>query len=148
MWYHPKYYEELRKKRKELERQAASNKHEEASSDKQQASSDKQQATEQQATSGVRFMKPGPWPTATSTKHQATSNKLRQIVARQNVALTDKPESGFKQQATSCRLQAIQKIFDVGKSLKLWFMLQASGYKVPDLCTFIKFWNVKRGIQN
>jgi hypothetical protein len=34
MWYHPKYYEELRKKRKELERQASSNKHEEASSDK------------------------------------------------------------------------------------------------------------------
>jgi hypothetical protein len=45
MWYHPKYYEELRKK---LERQATSNKHEEASSDKHQASSDKQQATEQQ----------------------------------------------------------------------------------------------------
>jgi len=93
-------------------------------------------------------MKPGPWLTATSNKHQATSNKLRQIVARQNVALTDKPESGFKRQASSFRLQAIQKIFDVGKSLKLWFMLQASGYKVPDLCTFIKFWNVKRGIKN
>jgi hypothetical protein len=65
-------------------------------------------------------MKPGPWPTATSNKHQATSNKLRQIVARQNVALTDKPESGFKRQAasyklqaTSYKLQAIQKFFDV-----------------------------------
>jgi hypothetical protein len=43
MWYHPKYYEELRKKRKELERQATSNKHEEATSDKHkhQATSNK-----------------------------------------------------------------------------------------------------------
>jgi hypothetical protein len=49
MWYHPKYYEELRKKRKELERQATSNKHEEATSDKHQASSIKQQASEQEA---------------------------------------------------------------------------------------------------
>ena len=93
-------------------------------------------------------MKPGPWPMVTSNKHQATSNKLRQIVARQNVALTDKPESGFKRQASSFRLQAIQKIFNVGKSLKLWFMLQAFGYKVPDLCAFIKFWNLEAGIQN
>ena len=51
-------------------------------------------------------MKPGPWLTATSNKHQATSNKLRQIVARQNVALTDKPESGFKRQASSVKRQA------------------------------------------
>jgi hypothetical protein len=49
MWYHPKYYEELRKKRKELESQASSNKREGESKDEHQASSDKQQATEQQA---------------------------------------------------------------------------------------------------
>jgi hypothetical protein len=47
MWHHPKYYEEMRKKRMELERQASSNKHEEASSDKPQASSIKRQAPEQ-----------------------------------------------------------------------------------------------------
>jgi hypothetical protein len=49
MWYHPKYYEELRKNcRKELERQATSDKHEEATSDKPQASSIKRQAPEQE----------------------------------------------------------------------------------------------------
>ena len=48
MWYHPKYYENLRKKRKELERQASSDKHEEATSDKPQASSIKRQAPEQE----------------------------------------------------------------------------------------------------
>jgi hypothetical protein len=48
MWHHPKYYEEMRKKRMELERQASSNKHEEASSDKHQASSIKRQAPEQE----------------------------------------------------------------------------------------------------
>jgi hypothetical protein len=57
MWHHPKYYEELRKKRKELERQAASNKQ-----DKHQASSDKRQASEQE---GLRSMKPGHWLMAT-----------------------------------------------------------------------------------
>ena len=47
MWHHPKYYEELRKKRKELEAsldpEATSNKPQ-ASSNKRQASSVKQQA--------------------------------------------------------------------------------------------------------
>jgi len=47
MWHHPKYYEELRKKRKELEAslnpEATSNKPQ-ASSTKRQASSVKQQA--------------------------------------------------------------------------------------------------------
>ena len=40
MWHHPKYYEELRKKRKELEDSLDP----EATSNKPQASSDKQQA--------------------------------------------------------------------------------------------------------
>jgi len=41
MWHHPKYYEELRKKRKELEDSLDP----EATSNKPQASSVKQQAT-------------------------------------------------------------------------------------------------------
>jgi hypothetical protein len=53
MWHHPKYYEELRKKRKELEAsldpesedQAPSTKHQAASSDKHQATSIKRQAS-------------------------------------------------------------------------------------------------------
>ena len=53
MWHHPKYYEELRKKRKKLEAslnpesedQASSTKQPQASSDKHQASSDKHQAS-------------------------------------------------------------------------------------------------------
>jgi U3 small nucleolar RNA-associated protein 14 len=53
MWHHPKYYEELRKKRKELEAsldpesedQAPSTKHQAASSLKRQASSHKHQAS-------------------------------------------------------------------------------------------------------
>ena len=49
MWYHPKYYEEMKRKRKELERQASSTKQEGESKDEHQASSDKQQASEQQA---------------------------------------------------------------------------------------------------
>jgi hypothetical protein len=71
MWYHPKYYEELRKKRKELERQATSNKHEEASSDKHKRSSDKQQAPEQQ---GMKIHEA--WALANGYKHQATCDKL------------------------------------------------------------------------
>ena len=49
MWHHPKYYEEMKRKRKELERQASSDKQKGESKDEHQASSDKQQATEQQA---------------------------------------------------------------------------------------------------
>jgi hypothetical protein len=48
MWHHPKYYEEMRKKRKELERQATSNKQKGESKDEHQASSDKRQASEQE----------------------------------------------------------------------------------------------------
>jgi hypothetical protein len=69
MWYHPKYYEELRKKRKELERQAASNKHEEASSDKQQATSNKR-------LSNKRIKIHEAWALANGYKHQATCDKL------------------------------------------------------------------------
>jgi len=43
MWHHPKYYEELRKKRKELE----SSQDPEATSNKPQASSTKQQAIDE-----------------------------------------------------------------------------------------------------
>jgi hypothetical protein len=71
MWYHPKYYEELRKKRKELERQAASNKHEEASSDKQQASS-----TSNKRLSNKRIKIHEAWALANGYKHQATCDKL------------------------------------------------------------------------
>jgi hypothetical protein len=62
MWHHPKYYEELRKKRKELE----------ASLDPEsedQASSTKQQAVKPQATS-IK-------PQASSVKHQATINNFQ-----------------------------------------------------------------------
>jgi hypothetical protein len=53
MWHHPKYYEELRKKRKELEAsldpesedQASSTKQRQATSHKPQASSHKHQAS-------------------------------------------------------------------------------------------------------
>jgi hypothetical protein len=45
MWHHPKYYEELRKKRKELEASLDPESEDQASSTKQQASSDKHQAT-------------------------------------------------------------------------------------------------------
>jgi hypothetical protein len=69
MWYHPKYYEELRKKRKELERQAASNKHEEASSDKRQATSNKR-------LSNKRIKIHEAWALANGYKHQATCDKL------------------------------------------------------------------------
>jgi hypothetical protein len=48
MWHHPKYYEEMKRKRKELERQATSNK-QEGDKNEQQASSDKRQASEQEA---------------------------------------------------------------------------------------------------
>jgi hypothetical protein len=71
MWYHPKYYEELRKKRKELERQAASNKHEEATSDKQQA-----QATSNKRLSNKRIKIHEAWALANGYKHQATCDKL------------------------------------------------------------------------
>ena len=55
MWHHPKYYEELRKKRKKLEASLNPESEDQASSTKQpQASSDKHQAT--------------------SVKHQASSN--------------------------------------------------------------------------
>jgi hypothetical protein len=74
MWHHPKYYEEMRKKRMELERQASSNKHEEASSDKHQASSDKQQASEQQTAIKIHEA----WALANGYKHQATCDKLTQ----------------------------------------------------------------------
>ena len=49
MWHHPKYYEEMRKKRMELERQASSNKQKGENKDEHQASSDKQQGSPQQA---------------------------------------------------------------------------------------------------
>jgi hypothetical protein len=47
MWHHPKYYEELRKKRKELEASLDPESEDQAPSTKQQpqASSDKHQAT-------------------------------------------------------------------------------------------------------
>jgi len=45
MWHHPKYYEEMKRKRKELERQASSNKREGESKDEHRASSVKRQAT-------------------------------------------------------------------------------------------------------
>jgi hypothetical protein len=57
---HPKYYEELRKLRKEEEAKALSNKH--------QATSNKQQATS------------GPERQATSAKHQATSVKRQACI--------------------------------------------------------------------
>jgi hypothetical protein len=62
MWHHPKYYEELRKKRKELEASLNPESEDQASSTKQpQASSDKHQAT------SIKRQ-------ATSIKHQASSN--------------------------------------------------------------------------
>ena len=53
MWHHPKYYEELRKKRKELEDSLDP----EATSNKPQASSNKPQATssKRQASSAKRI---------------------------------------------------------------------------------------------
>ena len=62
MWHHPKYYEELRKKRKELE----SSLDPEATSNKPQASSTKL----------VQVPDASVKPRAKSIKLQATSNKL------------------------------------------------------------------------
>jgi hypothetical protein len=90
MWHHPKYYEEMKRKRKELERQASSNKQKGKSKDEHQASSDKRQASEQDRQ--LRSMKPGPFKMGIGLKLQATSSRdpdtrvliiqsVRQIVA-------------------------------------------------------------------
>jgi len=76
-------------------------------------------------------MKPGPWLTATSNKHQATSNKLQQIVARQNVALTDKPESRFKRQASSVKLQATSNSKNFRCREIPEALVHASGLRIP-----------------
>ena len=72
MWHHPKYYEELRKKRKELESsldpEAKSNKPQ-ASSSKHQASSSKQQAIDE-------TVPHCDIEEAASSKPQASSDKL------------------------------------------------------------------------
>src|SRR6056300_608885 len=94
-------------------------------------------------------------PQATSHKQQATSDlrlspqaiKIHEAWCMENGYL--KPEaSSVKHQAPRYKLQAAQKFCNVFKSLMHWFMLQASGYKLPDFFSLIKFWNVKRGIQN
>jgi hypothetical protein len=100
-------------------------------------------------------MRPGPMTMDTgSFKLQATGYRVpgtkdpitqgvRHNVARQFVAGKSR-----KLQASGCRLQAIQKFFYVRKFLVQWFQLQATGYKLPDSFSFIKFWDVKRGIKN
>jgi hypothetical protein len=89
MWHHPKYYEEMKRKRKELERQASSNKQKGESKDEHQASSDKQQASEQEA---IKIHEA--WAFQNGYRAQASSNKL--------------PESRYKssdysKRATNCR---------------------------------------------
>jgi len=55
MWHHPKYYEELRKKRKELEASLDPESEDQASSTKQpQASSNKHQATSDKPATNCR----------------------------------------------------------------------------------------------
>jgi hypothetical protein len=114
MWYHPKYYEELRKKRKELERQAQATSMRKPSSDKHQASSDKRQASEQEA---IKIHEA--WALDKSYKHQATSSRdpdtrvliiqacdkmsQRRYVAKPQASSSKHPESGFKQQASSAK---------------------------------------------
>jgi hypothetical protein len=71
MWYHPKYYEELRKKRKELERQAQA-----TSMRKHQATSIKRQATSNKRLSNKRIKIHEAWALANGYKHQATCDKL------------------------------------------------------------------------
>jgi hypothetical protein len=73
MWYHPKYYEELRKKRKELERQAQA-----TSMRKHQATSNKRQATSNKRLSNKRIKIHEAWALANGYKHQATCDKLTQ----------------------------------------------------------------------
>ena len=53
----------------------------------------KRQATSNKLLSNKRSKIHEAWALANGYKQQASSDKLRQIVARQNVALTDKPES-------------------------------------------------------
>jgi hypothetical protein len=71
MWHHPKYYEEMKRKRKELERQASSNKHEEAS----KATSIKRQATSNKLLSNKRSKIHEAWALANGYKQQASSDK-------------------------------------------------------------------------
>jgi hypothetical protein len=110
MWYHPKYYEELRKKRKELERQASSDKHEEASSDKHQASSDKQQALSNKR---IKIHEAWAWQNgyrkqqASSIKDPGSRYKSSDYSRRATNCRSDDSDTGIlKLQASSLKRQA------------------------------------------
>jgi hypothetical protein len=90
MWYHPKYYEELRKKRKELERQAQA-----TSMRKPQATSNKHQATSDKRLSKKAMKIHEAWCIENGyLKPQATSVKLPGSRYK---------SSDYSKRATNCR---------------------------------------------
>ncbi len=142
MWHHPKYYEEMKRKRKELERQASSNKQKGESKDEHQASSDKRQAPEQEGHEDPWSLVHWEWiPKATSNKRQAPGIQIQEfwlfeacdIMSRVNMsqqASSVKQQApGIRIQAASVKRQAVIKIFRCLWTLILW--VQASGLRLP-----------------
>jgi hypothetical protein len=119
MWHHPKYYEEMKRKRKELERQATSNKQEGESKDEHQASSDKRQASEQEAIKiheawclengylkpqATSVKLPGSRYKSSDYSKRATncrSDDMTQESCKRQAASTRNPDSSSKRQAPS-----------------------------------------------